>query len=211
MKEKRIIAMFVTSIVAFVASLTISVGVALALADPVAAVGLAEVKFNISSANKTYENIVFDPSCAFNGNIEDALEVNNYEEIFYSDEAYVEQIKLLKVSVTNDTSVSKTFTLKINTTSNNDATTYSQFAIYDIDTTIYPTTIDENRNPNYWRWSAFDEFGKIAQSNITLAAGETRHFVIAAYVSDKTATKLVEVGGAGNQIYTNISLIVDAN
>ena len=98
MKEKKLIAMFITSVVAFVASLTISLGVAFALADPVAAVGLAEISYKVSNSSVVgSQEIVFNPVSSFNGNVSEAVYVNSYEEILYADEMLPENIKLVKV------------------------------------------------------------------------------------------------------------------
>lgn len=74
MKDKRIIAMFITSCVALVASVVITLGVALTLADPVPATEVLRTSFNFGASNSAeitgsfadelvYENaVVLQPS-----------------------------------------------------------------------------------------------------------------------------------------------------
>jgi len=67
MKDKKIIAMFITSCVALVASVVITLGVALTLADPVPATNVLRCEFNFGAAN----------SAQITGTSEDALVYEN--------------------------------------------------------------------------------------------------------------------------------------
>lgn len=173
MKEKKLIAMFITSVVAFVASLTISLGVAFALADPVAAVGLAEISYKVSNSSVVgSQEIVFNPVSSFNGNVSEAVYVNSYEEILYADEMLPENIKLVKVTVQNDTDSVATIDFNITVIGNTNAVNYVKYAIFNVER--------GSANPNT---ELLEE---------TIAARSTAHFVVAAYVSDEYAVEMID-------------------
>ncbi len=183
MKDKKLIAMFITSIVAFVASLTISLGVAFALADPVAAVGLAEISYNVSSERYTSQEIVFDPVSSYNGDIADAIFVHSYEDIQYANELLPDNIKLVKATVTNDTSARASIEFQIKLTGTTNATKYVKYAIFDADTTEVLTG-----------YTVVD--GVVYFNQDIVAPNTTGHYIIAAYVSDELAFEVVNFGSA---------------
>lgn len=166
MKDKRIIAMLITSIVTFVASLTISLGVAFALADPVAAVGLAEISYNVSSADSVSQEIVFDPVSAYNEEIKDAILVHNYDNIQYANELLPDNIKLLKVSVTNDTNSTANFSFNITVDGNDGTEKFVKVAVFNADTTSVKEMIN----------------GTISQMD-PVAPHTVAHYIVAAYVN----------------------------
>ena len=127
MKDKRIIAMFISSIFAFVVSVSISVGVAFAFADPVIATGLAELKFNVT--DKTSRTIVFDPVAEFNEDVDEYILRNSYDEIYYANEAIVDDIRLAKIVVTNDTDVAARFRFKVDVEGYVNAVDYARIAV----------------------------------------------------------------------------------
>lgn len=193
MKEKKLIAMFITSVIAFVASLTISLGITLALADPVAAIGLAEISYNVSAASSASKQVVFNPSGSFNGEIEDYIIVNSYEDILYANETVCDSIKLLKVSVTNDTNANKTFTFTINVDGKSNAVSYANFAIININD--QGVIVNED-----------SKFIKLNKNNtaqqLVIKANSTAYFVVAGYVSDKYATEVVDLSSYMNMTVT---------
>lgn len=165
MKDKRIIAMFITSIVAFVASLTISLGVAFALADPVAAVGLAEISYNVSSTETVSQEIVFDPVSAYNQDIKDGILVHSYNDIQYANESLPDNIKLLKVAVTNDTNARAEFSFDIVVDGNDGTEKFVKIAVFNADT----TEVVHMKN------------GIISQ--MVVEPNTEAHYIIAAYVN----------------------------
>lgn len=178
MKDKRIIAMFITSIFTFVASLTISLGIANALADPTAAVGLTELNYTISDTETYKQSIVFQPTCGFDGDIADystteeqtygAVVVNNYNDIMYADGHLQESIKLVKVSVTNNTQSQVKFMFNISV---EDKEAQSSAAVTDsFRTKIYLANSDRTADRTY-----------INGEEITISENSTMYFVVACY------------------------------
>jgi len=119
MKEKRILAMFVTSAVTLVASLAVTFGVLMTLADPVVATGVTRYEFSFGLANNSLissndnklslkDDVIFQPSSAavwsdvageeiiwFNG--------STYEdEIVYADESISAKVKVIPFRVSNN-------------------------------------------------------------------------------------------------------------
>ncbi len=180
MKEKRLTALFISSIVAVVASLAISLGVVFALADPVAAVGLHEYSFNLT-ANTAKEEI-FSPVGYYNGKLDDynnGVVVNNYDEILYTNEALVDDVKLFKAQVSNNTGANARFTFDITVDGETNAKDYVEIAIIDAVTQqIY--FVDRTT-------------GKTEE--ITLNADKTGKYVIAAYVTDYNAAERIDLSG----------------
>ena len=118
MKEKRILAMFITSIVTLVASLSVTFGVLTTLADPVVATGVVRYAFAFNGANdskiyvdqntmKIKEDIVFQPASSLVWSEEEGKQSvwfngTSYEdEIVYADEAISTMIKVLPVRISN--------------------------------------------------------------------------------------------------------------
>ena len=65
MKDKRIISMFITSCVALVASVVITLGVALTLADPVPANDVLRTSFNFGATNSEAITGSFDSELVY--------------------------------------------------------------------------------------------------------------------------------------------------
>ena len=174
MKEKRVVAMFITSIVAFVASLTISLGVAFALADPVDAVGLAEISYTMSSGSYSQE-VVLNPATAYIDDIEDGVYVHTYEHIQYANEALPNSITLLKVAVNNDKDTSAVFQFQISVAGETNAKNFVKYAIFNADTGLLLMS-----DANYEVVNGIAAF-----NHVTIQAGNTAHYVVAAYVDDR--------------------------
>lgn len=128
MKEKRVLAMFITSVVTLVASLAVTFGVLTTLADPVEATGVVRYAFTFNESNalitsegntlKIKEDIVFMPSDELHWN---EFENKNDEEtdlplvpvlvnsteyngsIMYFDETVSSRIKMIPFRVSNKT------------------------------------------------------------------------------------------------------------
>lgn len=178
MKDKRIISMFITSLVTFVASLTISLGVAFALADPASAVGLEELKYDMTTSEQVSQELVFDPTNAYRGSLlnsedpsKDAIFVHNYDSIQYYDGILAYNIKLVKVAITNNKSqqLSVNFTIK---TDDNATNKFLKGAIYCVSGT-------EGNNA---QWVELGDDGKI--NPISISSNSTAYFVVATYVDD---------------------------
>ncbi|MBQ9790918.1 MAG: hypothetical protein IJW24_04965 [Clostridia bacterium] len=97
MKDKRIIAMFITSCVALVASVVITLGVALTLADPVPATDVLRTSFNFGASN----------SETISGSFEDALVYENAVVLQPSGSLHVENWDIATMN-TNDEANMKT-------------------------------------------------------------------------------------------------------
>ncbi len=196
MKEKKLIAMFITSVVAFVASLTISLGVTFALADPVAAIGLAEITYNVSYEKTANKQVVFDPAGTLNGNIEDYIIVNSYDDVLYANETVSDSIKLLKVAVTNDTSKAQTFSFSINVSGQTNAVNYANFAIINISNhgVVYDVQPSEVIKLNI----------NNTAKQLTIKPDSTAYFIVAGYINDELATEVIDLS-----VYMNMTVTVN--
>lgn len=128
MKEKRVLAMFITSVVTLVASLAVTFGVLTTLADPVEATGVVRYAFTFNEQNalitsegnklKIKESIVFKPSDELcwnefeNKNDESTDEpivpilVNSTDyqgSIMYFDETVSSRVKMIPFRISNKT------------------------------------------------------------------------------------------------------------
>ena len=117
MKEKRLVAMFISSIVAFVASLSISIGVAVAFAEPVAATGLGELKYTVAATDTSanYQSFVFSPVAAYNDGFDEepyGVFVNSYDDVQWVSGAFKDSIKLIKIAIVNDSDDTLAFVIK---------------------------------------------------------------------------------------------------
>lgn len=178
MKDKRILSMFITSIVTFVASLTISLGVAFALADPASAVGLEELKYDMTSSAKISQELTFDPTNAYRGSLQnaddpskDAIFVHNYDSIQYYDGILAYNIKLVKVEVTNNNA--SQLPVKFAITTDDEATNkFLKGAVYCVSGT-------EDKDTS---WVELKSNGQTEY--ISISANSTAYFVVATYVDD---------------------------
>lgn len=164
MKEKRILAMFITSAVTLIASLAVTFGVLMTLADPVVATGIVRYEYSFNAANnslissdgdtlKLSEDIVFQPASALTWSEEEnslAIWFNDAEydgEIVYADESISTKLRVIPIRVNNkynsaiQASISVTY----------DATTmlgrYTFIKLYDYRTNTFidytgPQTVD---------------------------------------------------------------------
>lgn len=181
MKEKRILAMFITSAVTLVASLAITFGVLMTLADPVVATGVTRYEFSFGLANNSLissndnklslkEDIIFQPSSGVvwsDVSGEEAVWFNGstYEdEIVYADESISARIKVIPFRVSNN------FQQDINVRIN---------VVYDSTTLLGRYTGIKVYN---YADNTFKSFtGAFSQA---IAAGETADFAIVVFADD---------------------------
>lgn len=154
MKEKRILAMFITSAVTLVASLAITFGVFMTLADPVVATGVVRYDYAFNSTNnslvsvnqntiKLTDEIVFQPSSAvvwsdeaesqpvwFNGS-------TYQDEIVYADEAISTKLKVVPFRVTNNYEQNIQTNLEVKFNRETLLGKYTQIKIYDYSNCLY--------------------------------------------------------------------------
>ena len=119
MKEKRILAMFITSAITLVASLAVTFGVLMTLADPVPATGLTRYNYVFNAQNdlslivdngdvlSLREEIVFQPTKSvewtdnevvwFNGDWFNGNDMQN--GVVYADESVSSKIKVIPVKI----------------------------------------------------------------------------------------------------------------
>jgi len=191
MKEKRILAMFITSVVTLVASLAVTFGIMTTLADPVLATGIQRYAFAFNAVNKSEiavdgqtlklkENIVFQPSSSIvweNTEVEGQM-VNNvvwfnsptYDgDIMFYDESISPKVKVIPIRVTNNYTGGNPITTNINVAF--DKTTllgkYTVVKIYDFETGVFTTT---------------------SSLTLPIKANESKDFAIVVYVDDSNNT-----------------------
>ncbi len=138
MKEKRVLAMFIISAVTLVASLAVTFGVALTLADPVTATGITRYNYYFNAPNdrtsivvkdnsknilNLSKDLVFQPSKSVvwkDGEIfwfedKDQNGVITYEDdIVYADESISSKIKVVPIKITNNFDVGIDMVLRVN-------------------------------------------------------------------------------------------------
>lgn len=158
MKEKRIFAMFITSVVTLVASLAITFGISSSLADRALATGLTRYEFNLGGQNNSLvtENeynlsianpIVYKPSGSVeweDGTENPELATLFFEEtydnnIMYQDASYSSRVTVIPFKITNEYSRDIHVNLKITFGEGSDATLseYTFVKIYDFTTGDY--------------------------------------------------------------------------
>lgn len=156
MKEKRLIAMFITSAVTLVASLVVTFGVLMTLADPVVATGVVRYQYAFNYANsslisndgntlKLSENIIFQPASATAWTEEDGKQPvwfngSTYEdEIVYCDESISSRIKVIPIRVVNKYSKAIQASLKVTYDKTTMLGKYTYVMIYDYSTSTFKT------------------------------------------------------------------------
>lgn len=119
MKEKRILAMFITSAVTLVASLAVTFGVLMTLADPVVATGVTRYEYSFNAKNnslistdgntlKLKDEIVFQPSSDLIWSEDEGKEsiwfngLSYEDEIVYADESIAAKLKVIPLRITNN-------------------------------------------------------------------------------------------------------------
>ncbi|MBQ8468697.1 MAG: hypothetical protein IJ542_02960 [Clostridia bacterium] len=172
MRDKRTIALFISSIVALVASISISVGMAVAFADPVIATNLPVLSYKVT-ANQVRE-MNLDPVSAFNENVEEYVLVNSYDEVLYANEAVVNDIRLAKMTVENDYTTDAVFRVTVLVEGTTNAVNHVKIAIFDLQTR------------EVYRFK-----GNQTSVDISLENNKTGRYILAAYV--KTAFETEEV------------------
>jgi len=183
MKEKRILAMFITSAVTLVASLAITFGVFMTLADPVVATGVVRYDYAFNSTNnslisadgdtlKLTEEIVFQPSSAviwsdeaesqpvwFNGS-------TYQDEIVYADEAISTKLKVIPFRVTNNYETNIEAKVEVNYNKDTMLGKYTKVKIYDYANGLY---LDFNES-----------------YPVSLSAGEYKDYAIIVFADDSS-------------------------
>lgn len=137
MKEKRILAMFITSVITLVASLSITFGVLTTLADPVVATGVTRYAFALGAENnsliaeqdnvlKIKDSILFNPSSSLVWSDEkgeeavwfnDASEAQDAQgylcDIMFADESISTKVKVIPLRITNELGKTALATVKV--------------------------------------------------------------------------------------------------
>lgn len=118
MKEKRVLAMFITSAVTLVASLAVTFGVLMTLADPVVATGVTRYQYAFNYTNdslisadgntlKLKEDVIFQPASSVIWSEEEGKQAIWFngssieDDIVYGDESISTKIKVVPFRVTN--------------------------------------------------------------------------------------------------------------
>ncbi len=154
MKEKRILAMFITSAVTLVASLAVTFGVFMTLADPVVATGVVryEYAFNAKNASsitsegntlKLSEDIVFQPAekLVWSDDADNQTVWFNdasYDgEIVYADETVSTKLKVIPLRVTNKYSVAIQASVEVTYDKTSLLGKYTCVKVYDFKTNAF--------------------------------------------------------------------------
>ena len=188
MKEKRLVAMFISSIVAFVASLSISIGVAVAFAEPVVATGLSELSYTVAATDTSaaYQQFTFSPATAFNDNVKDKVFVNGYDDVQLPAGTYLDAISLIKVAITNDSDDVMAFTvdtlLEASHTSADKLVENAYVKLFA--TTLVPSEVLD-LNPDYTDSRIREASGSTKE--MYLDAHTTGYYIMATFVSDPFA------------------------
>lgn len=156
MKEKRLLAAFITSAVTLITSLAITFGVVFSLADPVVATGVTRYEFIFNEANSSLissngntlslkDDIIYQPSSSIVWSDiegEEAIWFNGatYEdEIVYADESIPTSLKVIPFRVSNKF----THSINVKISVNYDQTTmlgkYTYIKVYDYKNAEYVT------------------------------------------------------------------------
>ena len=205
MKEKRLLAMFITSAVTLITSLAVTFGVLLTLADPVVATGVTryDYAFNKLEANtlvkaedKTLslvDEIVFQPSSSLSWSTSEkdrSVWFNGltYEDdIVYADESISAKMKVLPIRVSNNYSKAISTYLSVSL-DNSLLAKYTHVMLYDYVTGYY------------------EEITGLTK-NIQLSVGNYKDYAIVIYSDDSDNTSLYEQIDYGTDFLTfNVSI-----
>ena len=163
MKEKKILAMFITAAITLVASLSITFGVLTTLADPVVATGVTRYTFAIGAANnalitknnnvlKMKDSIVFQPSSSLMWseeenekaiwfNDEGAADKNGYLcDIMFADESISTKLKVIPLRISNKLNQNVLATVKVTFDNSTLLGRYTFVQIYDFKTQTFTAT-----------------------------------------------------------------------
>ena len=207
MKDKRILAMFITSAVALVASVVITLGIALTLADPIPVTFVTTCEFNYGSANVSeitedgnklvYENaFVYQPTGSLaikdwdpNSDTCDApvfpLKNQEFATELQVEETDATKLEIAYVKVNNTTSES----IVINVGTEFDKTTelgkYTKVVVFEYATNLFHT---------------------VESKTFTVEAGESSEFAVIVYtdITDKHDANELVFG----DVKENVSVIV---
>lgn len=181
MKEKRILAMFITSCVTLVASLAVTFGVLSTLADPVVATGVVRYAFAFNQANdslisvegdtlKFKNDIVFTPSDSLVWSEEDdkkALWFDGSEytdTITYNDESISTKLKVIPLKISNKFEDRIGLNMKV---------------VFDKTTTIGKYTVVKLYD---YSTQTFETFDVNAGKTIELGSNESLHYALVVFV-----------------------------
>ena len=154
MKEKRLVAMFVTSAVTLVASLAITFGVFMTLADPVVATGVVRYEYAFNSVNNSLisadentlqlsEDIVFAPSSSVTWSNEPETQpvwfngTTYQDEIMYQDESISTKLKVVPFKVTNNYSTNIETKIEVTYDKSTLIGKYTKVVVYDYEHNTY--------------------------------------------------------------------------
>lgn len=197
MKEKRIIAMFITSAIALVVSLVVTFGIVLTLADPVEATGLTRYAFNYGGTNdaliakngeelKFATDVIYTPSGSIvwkdkpaSSDINDDHfivdaqpdKTGNFDYttvVRYGNESYSSKVKVIPFRVKNFTAETKAFEIKINASGNETLLEYTGAKLF------------EYNNPTTFTSKALNAELPL----VTLAAGEYADFILVIFTDE---------------------------
>lgn len=206
MKEKRILAMFITSCVTLVASLAVTFGVLSTLADPVVATGVVRYAFAFNQENdslisvdgdtlKLKEDIVFQPSSKLvwsEADGEKALWFDGAEytdTITYNDESISTKLKVIPLKVTNSFSDRIGLNIKV---------------VYDDTTLLGRYTVVKLYD---YSTQTFEDFDFAAGKTIELGSNESMHYALVVFAddSDNTGRATVNFGTDYERINVEIT------
>lgn len=165
MKDKKILAMFITSAVALVASVVVTLGVALTLADPVPVDFATRCEFNFGSVNTndnilqegnvlTYDDaFVYSPTAAiavnnWDVNADDCdapvypLKNQDYGVELQVEESDASKIKVAYVKVNNDTGASIDVKVSAIFDKTSELGKYTSAVVFDYATNLFNTDAD---------------------------------------------------------------------
>lgn len=236
MKDKRIIAMFITSCVALVASVVITLGVALTLADPVPATNVLRTSFNFGASNSAeisgtfedslvYENaVVLQPSGSLHvenwdvetmntdhpDNIKKDAEGNETwktaSPLYFSAEEAVNPTYESEIMYENESLPSKVEFVTLRVTNSTEAA---------IKVAVDTTTSTDTNMSKYIKTVVFDcetydyySYDELALANpeFEIAAGESRDFIMMVYVDENTNNQGDEI--VYGSAKENVSIVV---
>lgn len=155
MKEKRILGMFITSAVTLIASLAVTFGVLMTLADPVVATGVTRYQYAFNYTNdslisvngdtlKLAEDVVFQPASSVIWSEEEGKQAIWFngssieDDIVYGDESISTKLKVIPFRVTNK--FAQGIQASVNVAYNKDGSTLAKFTyvkVYDYKTATF--------------------------------------------------------------------------
>lgn len=226
MKEKRILAMFITAAVTLVASLAVTFGVYLSLADPVQATNIVTYAYNFNAENDNslitadedgvlsfVSSVPFKPTKSVDwkdGQIvwfqnEDLTNkmLSTKSQVWYNDESLASRVKVIPIKITNNFDHKAEFHLDIKLDTASTALKENTYA------KIWNFT-ENNANPDAENPFRFETYSFVDGFVFTLNPNEVLEIALVIYADESESTSLTDIDWQNDFETVNVAIYKSA-